>query len=118
MIAPDAVAVSATKKPLAPTAPRPLSVVNGEEVPMKQEYQYKEYYRLTLDCPDSCTMCHMCFFFEKRADNGIVPNSGMFLHCFDKHKKPGLKCPVHGCCVRVGTERELELHMHFCHILP
>lgn len=42
----------------------------------------------------------------------------MVNHCFNWHGKLGEGCKVRGCVVRMGTKREKELHVHFCHELP
>uniref|UniRef100_A0A0A9BKT1 Uncharacterized protein n=1 Tax=Arundo donax TaxID=35708 RepID=A0A0A9BKT1_ARUDO len=61
-------------------SPRPrhrLQIVDGVEVPIEQEIQYKEYCRRSANCEGRSCLCHMCFFEMPCAPNGIVASFGL-----------------------------------------
>ncbi|KAL6659233.1 hypothetical protein ACP70R_003273 [Stipagrostis hirtigluma subsp. patula] len=93
-------------------------VVDGEEVPLELEVQYREYCRRSASCEGKSCICHMCFFEWQRSYKAQDRN--IIIHCRDIHKDIGVKCENRYCQVRFreGNCRDTRLHMHFCHILP
>ncbi|CAL5076596.1 unnamed protein product [Urochloa decumbens] len=111
----------AAEVPPSKSGKREPYMVDGQEVPEDQLSKYKEYCRMSARQPETVTFCHMCYFHWQRSDNGVFPaNKEMTHYASHKDEFKGLmqSCRVKGCRVRVGSLRELQLHVHFCHIKP
>ncbi|KAL6642480.1 hypothetical protein ACP70R_020661 [Stipagrostis hirtigluma subsp. patula] len=104
--------------PASSSPPPPLQVVGGVTVSQEVEARYREYCQRRAHCPRRSTICHRCIFEGQRAPGCRVFSHEMISHCSEKHLSAGFPCNERDCYVRTGTEDEVALHVHFCHVLP